>query len=366
MSYPSQISISQRDEQRIIMLEQAGKILQVWPEMRPAIGEMHIVKYEQVWPAYRRAIALRDNGETVSVRIHPKSPPEVGAKGLVTLTAQPFESKRAQAVMGAELAGSLMIMRQSARQGMCLRSSKKQHTSTPDIAENAGWKDIEEQLMHKGERLLPAFGGVEIILRRSASRISDLSQLSDEADYLVQTFCSALDQSQPFDSRTIRHAPLGCLFGGFDGLALARMTAPDAPIIEITADAADSLFAQIDRAAGTRIDTEQGAVFWAESTRAGLMIDCDGAQTGYTATQLASTLVPEIMRLIRLRNPSGRIVIDFPYMNKPDQGRITQAIHHYGAEDNLISDIFGFTRSGLFEMVRRHSTPPLEQWWQLG
>ena len=123
-------------------------------------------------------------------------------------------------------------------------------------------------------------------------------------------------------------------------------------------------FAQLDNAAGTQSESPSGAIFWAETTRAGMMIDCDGAQSGLAGQKLASMLVPEIMAFLRLRNPAGRIVIDFPYMGRQDQQTITEAIHHHGAEDSQIADIFGFTRSGLFELVRRHGTPPLEQWWR--
>ena len=360
-----QIIITEHYDQKIVMLEQAGRVIQCWPEMRPHIGEIHIARYAQIWPAYRRAIAVLENDLQVSVRLGAGKMPQTGDRAVITITAQPFDTKKSQAVIGAELAGRFVILRQSASQTVHLRPSKKQRDGTAQMAEaDAG--QIEARLKQIAEQLLPVFGGVEIILRRSAGRLADLSPLVDEARYLVTQFCSAIQTGAEFQPEATRILAEKTLFGGFDAAGLAQIYAPDTPVSDVPAAEADTLFTQLDNAAGTQSESPSGAIFWAETTRAGMMIDCDGAQSGLAGQKLASMLVPEIMAFLRLRNPAGRIVIDFPYMGRQDQQTITEAIHHHGAEDSQIADIFGFTRSGLFELVRRHGTPPLEQWWQTG
>ena len=360
-----QIIKTEHHDQKIVVLEQAGRVIQCWPEMRPHIGEIHIVRFEQIWPAYRRAVAVLENGLQISIRLGAGKMPVVGGKAVVTITAQPFDTKKPQAVMGAELVGQFLILRQNASQTIQLRPSKKQPANAPRSGE-ADSGQIEAQLKKIAEQLVPVFGGVEIILRRSAGRLAELTPLAEEAEYLVSQFCAAIQTGAGFQPEAARISAETSLFGGFDAGALAGMIAPQAQHITLKQDEADLLFAQLDRAAGTQFESASGAIFWAETTRAGMMIDCDGAQSGLSGRALADQLVPEIMEFLRLRNPAGRIVIDFPYMGRQDQQTIFEAIQHHGAEDSQIADMFGFTRSGLFELVRRHGTPPLEQWWQLG
>jgi len=361
----SHIITAEHHHRKFVMFVQAGRVIQCWPEMRPHIGEIHIARIGQVWPAYRRAIAVLEDGVQISIRLGAGALPVAGDRAVITVTAQPFETKMAQAVMGAELAGRFVLLRQTASNIVQLRASKKQSGGIR-LSDNAENSQIETKLKKIAERLVPVFGGVEIILRRSAGRLDGLAPLADEAEYLVSHFCAAIRTGAEFHPEAVRLSAKTSLFDGFDAEALAQLYAPDATGSELSEYESDMLFAQIDRAAGTQFESAGGAIFWAEATRAGMMIDCDGAQSGLSGRALADRLVPEIMAFLRLRNPAGRIVIDFPFMSRQDQQKILEAILHHGAEDSQIADIFGFTRSGLFELVRRHGTPPLEQWWQTG
>ena len=88
-----QIIITEHYDQKIVMLEQAGRVIQCWPEMRPHIGEIHIARYAQIWPAYRRAIAVLENDMQVSVRLGAGKMPQTGDRAVITITAQPFDTK---------------------------------------------------------------------------------------------------------------------------------------------------------------------------------------------------------------------------------------------------------------------------------
>ena len=336
----------------ITMLVNAeNQVVQCWPETAVRLGSIHHVKFEKVSAAYRLAQARLENGELISVKLSYGQKVVSGQWGLVTITAQPFEDKPAQAVASVELAGRYLVFRQCHTGGISIRGSKKQHQQHPDRLEA-----IYPALAQYAEKLAGFGAHIEIVLRRSAYRLDDAAALLDEAEFLVQHVNSEITGLDDFDKK-------GQIFSGFDGVLLAQLEAPGARAAAASPEMCDSYFDQIDRLLETHIILNNGAELWVQPTRAGVMIDCDGAASSLGGLALSQSLLPHLFHLLRLRARGGRILIDFPILNASDRQKLSAEIEKIAQADSKITSLHGFTASGLFELVRRHSITPLEQWW---
>ncbi len=80
------------------------------------------------------------------------------------------------------------------------------------------------------------------------------------------------------------------------------------------------------------------------------------------AREVNQAAVPEIARQLRLRALSGLIVVDFLALKKPeDRKAVAAALRRAVADDPEPCQVFGMSPSGLLEMTRRRSRPPLHE-----
>ncbi|HIP77407.1 MAG TPA: hypothetical protein EYH07_02950 [Kiloniellaceae bacterium] len=85
-----------------------------------------------------------------------------------------------------------------------------------------------------------------------------------------------------------------------------------------------------------------------------------GGQARALEVNLAA--VPEIARQLRLRALSGLIVVDFLALKKPeDRKAVAAALRRAVSDDPEPCQVFGLSPSGLLEMTRRRSRPPLHE-----
>lgn len=337
--------------QPITLLVEDGQVVQCWPSLPAAIGAIHQVRFEQYSSAFRLAQAVLDTGERISVKLPFGQKINAGDWGLVTITAHPFEDKLAQAIARVEIAGRYILFRQTHQNGIHIRSSKKKQDSARADAEI-----LYPELMRRAEQLTALGEHIEIVLRRSALRLAHPGAILQEADLLIQHFNAQVSSVQHFTQK-------GEIFSGFDALDLARLEAPDAAITSADAVEIQDYFSQIDRFLQRQIIVQNGAVLWVEPTRAGLMIDIDGGTSGLNGPALSASVLPYLFKMLRLRSRGGRILIDFPLTSPAQRQQLTAQINAVASNDSKITELHGFTASGLFELVRRHSITPLEQWW---
>jgi ribonuclease G len=94
-------------------------------------------------------------------------------------------------------------------------------------------------------------------------------------------------------------------------------------------------------------------------------IDVDSGAGGRRASEDAIlrtnlAVLPEIARLVRLRNISGLIVVDFISMQrKATRAQFMQSARRAFRSDPMQVDVMGMTAAGLLELTRRRGAPPL-------
>ena len=95
---------------KIAILENGNLVefLSILKPQIPEIGSVHIARIHQVFRQHKLATAMIDHGTQISVRLsseklHP------GALAVVTITSEPWASKPARAILGAQLAGNAYL-----------------------------------------------------------------------------------------------------------------------------------------------------------------------------------------------------------------------------------------------------------------
>ena len=115
---------------------------------------------------------------------------------------------------------------------------------------------------------------------------------------------------------------------------------------------------QIDRLTMRSLDLERGVRLIFDSCEALTAIDVNSAGfVGESATVADINIYAcvEIARQIRLRNISGIIVVDFLKMDVASQRAVHTAMQVELHTDTLVTDILGFTRAGLYEIIRKRN-----------
>lgn len=116
---------------------------------------------------------------------------------------------------------------------------------------------------------------------------------------------------------------------------------------------------QISRLSEREVVTSDGIRIVFDSCEAVTAVDVNsGSYANHNAAVAATVAINaaaavEIVRQIRLRNVSGIIVIDFLKMNESGREEITRVVEKNVGDDVSNSEILGFTRAGLFEIVRK-------------
>ncbi|MFZ4761719.1 MAG: ribonuclease E/G [Alphaproteobacteria bacterium] len=108
----------------------------------------------------------------------------------------------------------------------------------------------------------------------------------------------------------------------------------------------------------TRFSLKTGEVIHIESTKAGWMVDVDSGSQKNTA-MANHHAIDCIGRLISLKNMGGRILID-PAGNETPQ-RLLAELQKKLALDPWKNELYGYTRSGLIEIVREKNGQSLHK-----
>ncbi|WP_299622345.1 ribonuclease E/G [Pelagibius sp.] len=117
---------------------------------------------------------------------------------------------------------------------------------------------------------------------------------------------------------------------------------------------------RVDCAGGSFLLIEPGQTLTAIDVNAGRHDGRGGAEA--LARQVNHAAVPEIARQLRLRALSGLIVVDFLALRKAeDRKALAAALRRAVESDPEPCQVFGLSPSGLLEMTRRRSRPPLHE-----
>ncbi|MGH6954775.1 MAG: ribonuclease E/G, partial [Alphaproteobacteria bacterium] len=124
---------------------------------------------------------------------------------------------------------------------------------------------------------------------------------------------------------------------------------------------------QIDRALAPRVALPSGGEIVIERTEAFVAIDVNtGSGPGrgrFQDTLLATNLeaAREVARQLRLRNLSGRIVVDFAGFERPHgRDQVLAALEEAAAADRLPVRVAEVTESGLVELTRKRARDSLD------
>jgi ribonuclease E/ribonuclease G len=129
----------------------------------------------------------------------------------------------------------------------------------------------------------------------------------------------------------------------------------------------DDVAGQIDTALAPRIALESGIEVLFEPGETLCAVDIDSARAGgrqgrapRRPVEVNLEAAPAIAQQLRLRNIAGAVVIDFVTMRSAyDRDKVQAALAEALANDPVPTQIYGFTRLGLFELTRARRGPTL-------
>ncbi len=129
----------------------------------------------------------------------------------------------------------------------------------------------------------------------------------------------------------------------------------------------DDVAGQIDTALAARIALESGVEVLFEPGETLCAVDVDSASAGgrqgrapRRPVEVNLEAAPAIAQQLRLRNIAGAVVIDFVTMRSAyDRDKVQAALAEALAGDPVPTQIYGFTRLGLFELTRARRGPTL-------
>lgn len=129
----------------------------------------------------------------------------------------------------------------------------------------------------------------------------------------------------------------------------------------------DDVAGQIDTALAQRIALESGVEVLFEPGETLCAVDVDSAGAGgrqgrapRRPVEVNLEAAPAIAQQLRLRNLAGAVVIDFVTMRSAyDRDKVQAALAEALAADPVPTQIYGFTRLGLFELTRARRGPTL-------
>ena len=155
------------------------------PEV-PQLGSIHIARVHQVFRQHRLATAEIENGVKISVRLSNEKI-KSGDLIFVTISTEPWGSKPARAVLGAQIAGKYVILLPG-RPDISRMSNRSIVNNTPSIS-----------LMEEFKKLIPKDYG--LILRRRAI-FEEKRLIENEVDTLLGDFQENADYPRKLELMT--------------------------------------------------------------------------------------------------------------------------------------------------------------------
>jgi Rne/Rng family ribonuclease len=289
-----------------------------------------------------------------------------GERLIVQGVREPVEDKGARVTTDLKLMGFHLLWRP--------------HGLAPETGPARGAE--RESLRLRGETLFP---GAAVTLRRHAAAVDD-AVLRDELGRLEERWAAvgreAASRRRPGRLEAGDH-PLDRLLRTALDPALGRIELADPALLArarallegplaahglelVRLDPAQGAFAQtgvaaeLERVLAREIALPGGGRLIVEPTAAFVAVDVDGGGRPPLETDLAA--VPELARLLRLRNLGGTIVVDFVDLpSRRDRQRLEQALARAFRDDPAPVQIHPMTVSGLVEIGRARRGRSLDQ-----
>jgi ribonuclease E/ribonuclease G len=129
----------------------------------------------------------------------------------------------------------------------------------------------------------------------------------------------------------------------------------------------DDVSSQMDAALAERIALESGVELLFEPGETLTAVDVDSGGAGgrqgrapRRPVEVNLEAAPSIAQQLRLRNIAGAVVIDFINMRSAyDRDKVQAALVEALRDDPVPTQVYGFTRLGLFELTRARRGPTL-------
>lgn len=332
---------------RLGFLGPDDQLLEIWFDAlhRPNLmGSVHRARIDRVFPSQNRAMASLKNGEVISLRLRKQDLRSVivGRILPVTIIAAPRHGKPWQAIVGARLTTSEMVL-------------------LVDVPEQAGTVQLSRKisgeqcqplitrLMAEADPVLPP--GFAVILMRGGVLLPDFG-----------TAATTLIEMWRAGESPVADGKLGLLFDAGDLLTRARRLVGDLPVIDDPAMAHDLSIMLDDVVAATlmaKCPLACGGHLWCEQTHAIWSIDLDGNGVS-NLDQLCDEAAVEIARQIRLRGMSGPVLIDVPRLPFGGARRFRAKLKNVLDSGLHQPEYLGVTRGGLIELRVPHGEMPLD------
>jgi len=321
---------------RVLFLA-AGRAVEIWHEFAHAptrVGEVHRLRIDQIFAEQNRATARLEDGTLVSLRLTQRDKAAAGQLVDATIIAAPRQQKPHQAIMGARLAGSFIVLLPEAS------GIKASRTLEPDQAAALA--------LELAEKLPEGFG---IVLRRRSAGVP-ISEIAGELARLLALWrsgvndkCSTglLHAGGTLADKACFHATGGVL--RFVGKALSAGQFDEAYEVAVQA------------ASEQPIILPGGGKVWIEATQALTAVDLDSA--GGSLASLFAEAPAVIATRLRLRGVSGLVAIDVPRASPAAAKSFTKALDRAFASDPRHPEILGRSRGGLTECRIAHGRPAL-------
>ncbi len=121
------------------------------------------------------------------------------------------------------------------------------------------------------------------------------------------------------------------------------------------------IWEQLEEIKNGRVYLDKGAYIIFEQTSAFVTIDVNsGMDKKFTREDINLSACNEIYRIIRVCGLGGKILIDFLSCSKTSRRKIERKISSYFSKDTVKNKIWGWTKSGVFELERKRDKIPLK------
>jgi len=298
----------------------------------PGPGAVVCARVERVFPDHDRA-SLDIGGLPASMRSPGGKALRPGEMILATVAAEAREKKPLQLRRGLFRAGRY-VMVESGR------------------AERRLSKGLREAGYVPPDDLLCPVPSLTITLRRAVAG-ADHSEVKAEFDELVTWAESILDL--PSSGPAI-------LAPAITGLEESRLLDPTA---EVVMDNDGSVWAEagideaLEVALAPMVSLAEGGAIHISTPPGAAVIDGDSGDDALSPMRLASAMVPEVARQMRLRRIGGPVVVDFPRLGAKARRQIADLMVAAVQDDPCRPRCHGFTEGGLFTLTRPWRWRPL-------